>query len=428
MQRASLTEQGLRLALAALASLAIAPVAAADDGLLPLDPAAMATELAAPAVSDLPAADPAEVAAMVAETAPVPSPNPPTEAVPAAAAEPMQALEPQPTPIGTPPPPQPADPQPTPAPDPYTTSSDELAPPPSPQPEPVEEPQYQPEPPQYQPSEPAPAPDAPPSAPPSPQSEWSWDWAWDCSDGGAPSSVPPLPGEGMPTAWTWNWNWNCGNNDAQNGGQYHGGITRYHPINVNVSIRIGSPGDNGPVTQTNVIIALAARPLAAAAQGVTAAITEAVAPMAASVGAIQPDSSAAAAPGRASAAPKPAGRTGAAGAAAAPPAPTPLMTISSTWTPRLATPRRVQPKPEIHRSRSSHRKPTRRPHPPLRGPAIPVSSSGAAPLGGADGGGFHLALLLVPFALALVDSVRRKVRDAAPPVVRELDKRLKRPG
>ena len=444
MLRASLPEHGLRLVLATLASLTIPPAAAAQEGqLLPVDPAAMAVALVEPATSDLPSPNPAEVVAMVAESVPVPSSTPP-QAVPAAAAEPTPALEPQPTPIGTPPPPQPVDSQPAQppvAPDPYVAPQ-ELAPPPAPQPQPqpVEEPQYQPEPAQYQPLDPAPQPDASPAAAPAPESEWSWDWEWDCAQGTAPAATPALPGDGMPTTWNWNWNWNCGgslpaigNSDAQSGSQYQAGITRYHPVNINVSIRIGSPGDNGPVNQTNVIIEAITKPLVTVAETVTAAtaeIAEAVAPMIALPRA-SPDPTPTAATGDAdSGEEQPAAKAlaGRATADAAPAAPRPQTMISSTWTPRHATPRRVQPQPEVHRSRPAHRQPTRRPHPPSRGPAIPVSSAGAAPLGGADGGGFHLALLLVPFALALVDRARRLAREATPPVVRERDKRRKRPG
>lgn len=432
MQRASLPEHGLRIALATLASLAIAPAAAADDGLMgAADPTAMTAALVEPAVPDVPAVDPAAVVAVVAETVPVSSPAQPSEAVAAAAAEPTPALEPQPTPIGTPPPPQPADPQPAPAPDPYIASSEELAPPPSPQPEaPAEDPQYQPEQPQYQPG-PEPAPEAPPPAPEPAQGEWSWDWTWDCSAGTVPAATPALP-DGMPTTWNWNWDWNCGlggapagNIGAQNGDQYHAGISRYHPVNINVSIRVGSPGENGPVMQTNVIVAVAAKPLVDAVEAVTAALTEPIAAMADPASASERGPPAVATPDAGSGARKPAERAPADGSSLAPTAPA---TTTISWAPQDATPRRAQPKPEVHRSRSSHRPPTRHPQPPLRGPVIPMGSAGAAPLGGADGGGFHLALLLVPFALALVDSARRLVRDATPPVVRERDKRRKRPG
>ena len=79
---------------------------------------------------------------------------------------------------------------------------------------------------------------------------WVWNWTWNCD----PASAPPaeLPADASAPTWVWNWNWNC---DARpdaggNSSQYQGGGPQYQPENTNVSIRIGSPGDNGPVEQT----------------------------------------------------------------------------------------------------------------------------------------------------------------------------------
>ena len=62
--------------------------------------------------------------------------------------------------------------------------------------------------------------------------------------------------------WTWNWDWDCaapdltgGNSSSESPGQYQAGVSQYRPININISIRINSPGNDGPVTQTNVAIA-----------------------------------------------------------------------------------------------------------------------------------------------------------------------------
>ena len=128
-------------------------------------------------------------------------------------------------------------------------------------------PRYQPEPAQYQGS--IPAPDAPPPAPVAqvPASEQAvenggsdWTWNWNCGD--AAPAVPVPAGLGVEN-WTWNWNWNCGadespplNNDREKPPQYQPILTQYRPININVSIRINSPGNNGPVVQTNVAVAL----------------------------------------------------------------------------------------------------------------------------------------------------------------------------
>ena len=81
----------------------------------------------------------------------------------------------------------------------------------------------------------------------------TWSWQWDClsapdftaiSSGGSGTGY-------LPTNWTWIWN--CGDNP----GQYQGAASsQYRPSNVNVSIRIASPGADGPVTQSNIAVAV----------------------------------------------------------------------------------------------------------------------------------------------------------------------------
>ncbi len=306
-----------------------------------------------------------------------------------------------------------------------------------PAPAPVEEPQYQPEPPQYQPPEPPAEPDIAPTPVEPPEDEWSWDWNWSCGDSGAPAEMPAVDADHLPDTWNWNWNWNCGanqpstsNSETESGAQYQPVITQYHPVNVNVSIRIASPGNNGPVTQSNVVVVVQAPPVVATAQIPMIAPVAPPTPPAEPMPAAAPASSAAPADAELPAEPK---------AAADDKAKPNTMLASanqsispaeaSSWNARPIPPRRLQPtKTEAHRNRPTHRRLTRRPMPPKRAPMIPVSSAGAAPLGGSDGGGFQLALLLVPFALALVDSARRLVRETAPPVGRGHKKRQKRPG
>jgi hypothetical protein len=79
---------------------------------------------------------------------------------------------------------------------------------------------------------------------------WVWNWTWNCD----PQSAPPaqLPVDADAPNWVWNWSWNCDAepNAGGDSAQYQGGASQYQPGNTNVSIRIGSPGDNGPVTQT----------------------------------------------------------------------------------------------------------------------------------------------------------------------------------
>lgn len=426
MRRVSVRNQPLRIALAALVSLAVAPAARADDSLIvPLDPTALTTAAVSPVVAA--SVDPAALVAAVTGTVPLPLPESPPQAVPAAAVEPTPALEPQPTPIGPPPPPQPADPTsvsgPV-APDPEPSSIEELPPPPAPQPA-VAVQQYQPESPQYQPSKPPPTPEGPPPAPAEPAAEGlSLVWGWNCGDVAAFAPT----GKVFPASADWNAGGSCTapmlfspNNALQNGVQYHNVIPRYHAVNVNVSIH--SVGDEA-LMLPNVAVAVEATSLVDAALGVADSTADVLTPLLLPSGAPRPDPGTPPAPDAAPAKAKP---PGAASSSSAAGLPAPATTFSP-WTPRHATPRHVRIKPEVHRSRPSHRRPTRHPLPPSRGPVIPVSSAGAAPLGGADGGGFHLTLLLAPFALALVDSARRVARDAAPPVVRERDKRRERPG
>jgi hypothetical protein len=128
--------------------------------------------------------------------------------------------------------------------------------------------QYQPEEPQYQPVVPpadaparqalpaSPVPDEPPD---DPDGSWEWTWNWSCGD--APVGDIAVPFGVGTQDWTWNWNWICGGNETPESNSvdespagYQAPITQYRPVNINVSIRIGSPGDNGPVVQANVAV------------------------------------------------------------------------------------------------------------------------------------------------------------------------------
>ena len=171
--------------------------------------------------------------------------------------------------------------------------------------------QYQPEAARYQPAvpdEPPPAQvDQAPAANVEPAWEWSWDWS--CGDADvAPIAAPP---GGVPETWIWNWNWNCGADDAaeanipaEKSGGYHSRPAQYRPVNINISIRINSPGNNGPVVQTNVAVAVTV-PAAPAPELHAPAVTP-VAPAAAPFVEV------------ASAAPEPVGSTGTLDVPAAP--------------------------------------------------------------------------------------------------------------
>ena len=128
-------------------------------------------------------------------------------------------------------------------------------------------PQYQPDAPQYQePIAASATPTAEPttSDPPSAAGSWDWNWEWNCGD-----AIPaiPIPPEVGTQNWTWNWDWNCENPDplptntaGENTPQYQPGVTQYRPININISIRINSPGNDGPVYQTNGVAVVVLAP------------------------------------------------------------------------------------------------------------------------------------------------------------------------
>lgn len=82
----------------------------------------------------------------------------------------------------------------------------------------------------------------------------TWSWRWDCLSSPDLSAISPTGSDATSIPRNWNWVWNCGGN----GDQYQGATsTQYQPSNVNVFIRISSPGNNGPVSQANVVAATA---------------------------------------------------------------------------------------------------------------------------------------------------------------------------
>ena len=112
------------------------------------------------------------------------------------------------------------------------------------------------------PRQPIPPPQPPAAEPAQPAEGWNWNWNWNCGD-----AIPdiPLPPEVGTQNWTWNWDWDCGEPDpiptntaGQNPSQYQPGVTQYRPININISIRINSPGNDGPVSQKNVAVLVTA--------------------------------------------------------------------------------------------------------------------------------------------------------------------------
>ena len=103
---------------------------------------------------------------------------------------------------------------------------------------------------QYQSTEPSPE-DAP----------WNWRWTLTVCDGNV-LSVSDESGSNSSRDWTWNWmwNWTCDEAPASSAAppasptdseDRESGVPQSGPANVNVSIRVLSPGDDGAVTQTN---------------------------------------------------------------------------------------------------------------------------------------------------------------------------------
>ena len=333
--------------------------------------------------------------------------------------------------------------------------------------------QYQPEPAQYQPSQtPAQPSAAPPASPAAAAPTSGWNWTWTC--GGEVTEVLPAGGSGtyLPENWNWNWNWNCGdgatadgNNNPENIGQYHPGVTQYQPINLNISIRINSPGNDGSVTQANVAViviappvvtvpnlslAVATLPSAGSDDGAPNAGTAETAPVLELAGVelsvlaeaadaaewifwgssapFGVDDAVARRAENDSLVARPA-RERDTDASAARTAPRYLTSTSALGLRAVAVVRAQESvRPDRPARSKTPRKPSRRPAPPMRAPVLASGFAGASP-GGTDGGGWPLlALLLVPFSLALVDSTRRMGRDAALPAAAELRTRRDRPG
>jgi hypothetical protein len=132
--------------------------------------------------------------------------------------------------------------------------------------------QYQPEEDRYQAAtaseaDEEPAPDAAPTASnPStqnadtaataetPQSQFVWNWVWHCAPAIDMANVP-FP-ENLPDNAIVNWVWDSScsaSNDSPIPDQYQNSSPQYHQENILVSIRVNSPGDDGAITQGNVL-------------------------------------------------------------------------------------------------------------------------------------------------------------------------------
>ena len=89
----------------------------------------------------------------------------------------------------------------------------------------------------------------------------TWTWQWNCLSKPDLSVISPAGSTTGYVPSNWTWIWNCGNNPTQ----YQDAATsQYQPSNVNISIRISSPGNDGPVSQANVAVAAAVGSIVAA--------------------------------------------------------------------------------------------------------------------------------------------------------------------
>jgi hypothetical protein len=79
----------------------------------------------------------------------------------------------------------------------------------------------------------------------------AWTWQWDCMSAPTFDGVSPAGSDSGSIPSNWTWIWNCGGNTDQ---YQSATVGQYHPINVNVSIRVGSPGNDGAVKQSNVAV------------------------------------------------------------------------------------------------------------------------------------------------------------------------------
>ena len=278
----------------------------------------------------------------------------------------------------------------------------------------------------------------------------AWYWNWDCLGATSGGTISPSLPEGVSFPSSWTWNWNC----ADNSSKYQSETpSRYQQVNANISIRISSPGNDGPVSQVNVGAALAvslpepvrglpapagSAPLPASVTAVLGAVLEpstaVLAPVsgdttatdstviseivpAATVVVAPPTFDAAATAVAMPAAGLPAGPWGGAWwsvlpagrpATGRPASGRPTTSVMSAWR-SAASPARPAVRAATAEARAAAPSPHRRI--PLPGRVPIVATSGASASAGGAGGGSSgsgiPALLLLPFVAVLLDLARR---------------------
>ena len=104
----------------------------------------------------------------------------------------------------------------------------------------------------------------------------TWTWQWNCLSKPDLSVISPVGSTTGSLPKNWTWIWNCGENPAQ---YQNGTAAQYQPSNVNIAIRISSPGNDGPVSQANVAVAAHVGPLVVATPAGAAVVVPVPAPL-----------------------------------------------------------------------------------------------------------------------------------------------------
>lgn len=93
-----------------------------------------------------------------------------------------------------------------------------------------------------------------------------WNWVWNCKDDPTPAVIPAVPAD--VTTIIINWKWECA--DVTPPPLDVASVIPCVDCNINISVRVASPGDNAAVSQsTTVDVAAVAAPVAEAAQAAT---------------------------------------------------------------------------------------------------------------------------------------------------------------
>jgi len=89
---------------------------------------------------------------------------------------------------------------------------------------------------------------------------WAWQFSIDCAGSATSLSAETGSRSSLDWAWDWSWNWDCSDperappilaTDTVGDQSSSGAPSSSGAANTNVSVRVLSPGDAGPVTQTN---------------------------------------------------------------------------------------------------------------------------------------------------------------------------------